>query len=430
MNPLLLLSRKSMWNRRGAVALTVLSIALSTAMLLGVERIRRQAREGFTRTVSGTDLIVGARTSSLHLLLASVFHLGDVTQNIDGHTVEELSERPGVVWTLPLALGDSHRGYRVVGTLPEFLTHYRYGDDQTLKLRAGAGWADDETVILGADVARELEYGLAEKLVVAHGGGEVALVEHDEHPVHVGGILEPTGTPIDRVILMHVFALERMHEPYDEHAHEADPLEEALEHRTSHVHSAACTHGVEEGMTVSAVLVGVENPAGLLGLQRWVNSYEEEALVGVLPGVALQDLWQVTGIVERLLRVLGLLVVGVGLTGMTVALLSGLNERRREIAILRALGAHPRLVILLMVGEAFWVTLSGVLLGLGTLSAGTLLARPWLAARLGMTLPVAAPTPMEWGLMAAIVLCGLLVSLVPASQGYRRALTDGLTVRV
>ena len=205
------LAFKSLRNRRVTVALTVLSIALSVTLLLGVERIRAQARENFTSTISGTDLVVGARTSAVHLLLFSVFRIGDANNNVRWDSYQAIAARREVAWTIPLSLGDSHRGYRVLGTNADYFSHLRYARDRTLEFAAGRPFAAANEAVLGADVARALGYGLGQSIVVAHGTGEEAFLEHTAQPFRVSGILARTGTPADRTIHVSLEGLDALH---------------------------------------------------------------------------------------------------------------------------------------------------------------------------------------------------------------------------
>ena len=194
------LAVKSLRNRKFTALLTVLSIALSVMLLLGVERIRSESRESFTATISGTDLVVGARSSPVHLLLYAVFRIGNPTNNLRWDSYQAIAQRPQVAWTIPLSLGDSHRGYRVVGTDDNYFEHFRYARDRALRFAQGRAFADEHDTVLGADVARTLGYRLDDQIVIAHGAGEVSFVEHDELPQRVVGILAPTGTPVDRTV--------------------------------------------------------------------------------------------------------------------------------------------------------------------------------------------------------------------------------------
>lgn len=152
-------------------------------------------------------------------------------------------------------------------------------------------------------------------------------------------------------------------------------------------------------------------------------------MLAVLPGIALQELWQIVGIAETALIGVSVMVVATALLGMCVMLLSGLEARRREIAIFRAMGARPGTVLLLLMLEAFLTALAGVLAGGVTLYAGLLLARPWIDSAFGLWLPIHPPDGNEIRALAAILLAGLLSGLVPAWRAYRQSLSDGMTLR-
>ena len=178
MSPVFMLSLRSIANRRLSVALTVLAVALAVALLLGVERLRTDARAGFAQTISGTDLVVGARGGAVQLLLYSVFHIGDATANLSWASVEHVAALPQVKWLVPLALGDSHRGHRVVGTTTDFFLHYRHGEGSSLAFAAGGPFAEAPAraedifqAVVGAEVAARHGYRLGDRIVLSHGGG-------------------------------------------------------------------------------------------------------------------------------------------------------------------------------------------------------------------------------------------------------------------
>ena len=430
------LSLKSLRNRHVTVGLTVLSIAFSVALLLGVERIRREAQASFTSTISGTDLIVGARTSPVQLLLSSVFRLSDATNTMKWDSYQAIASHPGVAWTIPISLGDSHCGYRVLGTTRAYLDHLRYGRKQSLNLREGEWSEQDDGAVLGSEVAATLAYAVGDLVVVAHGAGEVSFIEHDEHPFHVTGILAPTGTPIDRTIHVSLAGIDAIHAdmtgaPSEE---DVDPLAAALarlDHNhdhEGHVHDAHCGHAVAGEIT--ACFVGLQNRSAALGLQRMVNEYDEEALSAVMPASALQQLWELVGVVEKALLAVSGFVVLVGLTGMMVALMIGIDQRRREMAILRSVGARPSHILGLIVGEAGLVTFLGVVLGYALLFLLIMVLQPMLTSRLGLHLSLAAPVAWEIGLAVGICVAGLLIGLLPAYRSYRYSLADGLMVKV
>lgn len=414
------LAFKSLWNRRLAAAFTVLAIGLSVALLLGVERLRSDARTGFTDTISGVDLIVGGRSGSVQLLLYSVFHIGSATNNIGWKSQQEIAAHPGVAWTVPLSLGDSHRGYRVVGTSTDFFDRYRYARDRRLDFAQGGPFASTFEAVLGAEAAERLGYVPGQEIVVAHGAGDVSFIEHADMPFTVVGILARSGTPVDRSIFVGLDGIEAIHLGWQ---------------------GGAPIPGLSIGpqlaqrmdltpKTVTAVLVGLESRGATFRVQRFINEYAGEPLLAILPGATLQELWDLIGIAERALLAVSALVVLVGMAGMLTVLLAGLEARRREMAVLRSVGARPRLMLGLIVGEAGALSLAGIAVGLAILYGLMLIARPLVESEWGMILTLGLPTIREAVLLLLVFMVGLLSGLLPAWLAYHRSLADGLTVRL
>lgn len=416
---MLQLAIKSLLNRRGTVLLTVFTIAISTALLVGVERLRGETRSSFSSTLSGTDLIVGARAGTLQLLLYSVFRMGEPTANVSWTTYQEIAAAPPVAWTVPISLGDSHRGYRVLGTTDAYFKHYRYGNKQALRFAQGGPFEGVYETVLGSEVADKLGYALGQEIVIAHGIGRVSFAEHDDKPFRVAGILAPTGTPVDRTVHVSLAAIEAIHLDWQSGTRlpgQSISAEEALKQDLT-------------PKTITAFLVGLKSRVATFALQRQINEYRAEPLSAILPGVALQQLWSLTGVAENALRIVAACVVIVGLLGMLTALLTMLNERRREMAILRSVGARPHTVLGLLVLESATLTLAGIALGTLLLYAIIAVLRSIAASRFGLFLGLGPPSAMELVALSAIFCAGLLVGLLPAWLAYRRSLSDGLTVR-
>jgi putative ABC transport system permease protein len=418
--PTLTLALKSLLNRRFTALLTLLSIALSVALLVGVERVRVEARASFGSTISGTDLIVGARSGPVQLLLYSVFRIGNATNNISWQSYQDIAAHPKVAWTVPISLGDSHRGFRVLGTTPGYFEHYRYARDRGLVFAAGEGFDDLFDAVLGAEVADALGYELGDEIVIAHGAGDVRFARHDDKPFRVAGILKRTGTPVDRTVHVSLEAIEAVHLGWQGGAPMPGLTPTAAQVRAMDLTPEAIT----------AVLVGLKSKIAAFAVQRYVNDYREEPLLAVLPGVALAELWSLIGVAEGALLIVSGFVVLVGLIGMLTALLIGLNERRREMAILRSVGARPAQVLALVIGEAAFLTLIGLLLGIALLYGLLALGQPLIESRLGLFIGIGALSPHEWLLMATVLAAGLLVGLVPGWRAYRMSLADGLSIRV
>jgi putative ABC transport system permease protein len=414
------LAARSLWNRRFTAGLTLLSITLAVTLLLGVEKVRTEARDGFRSAVSGTDLIVGARAAPVQLLLHSVFRIGDPTANVRWSSYERIAAHPLVDWSIPIALGDSHRGYRVLGTTDAYLAHFRHGDDEALALARGAWFEDLLDVVLGAEVARALGYGIGDALVLSHGSHAVSFHDHDALPFRVAGVLAPTGTPVDRTLHVSLEAVEAIHLGWEAGV--------PLPGRT--VDEAGARAADLRPETLSAFYLGLDSPVAVLQLQALVNGWREEPLTAILPAVALQQFFSLVGVAEDALLLVSGFVVLTGLAGMMTMVLASLSERRREMAILRSVGARPGHVLVLLLAEALVLTVLGTLLGAALVQALILAGGPVLEDLAGIRFAAGWPSPREWGLMGAVVVGGTLAGLVPAALAYRRSLADGLTVRL
>ena len=420
MTALFQIAWRSAWNRRFTLALTVLSIALSTFLLLGVERIRTELRQNFSSSVSGTDLIVGARTGSTQLLLYSVFRIGAATNNLQWKSVQALAAHPGVAWVVPVSLGDSHRGFSVLATTPAYFERLRYGNRQPLRLREGKPFAELFDAVVGAEVADALGYRVGQQITLAHGSGEFDVSDHADKPFTVVGVLARTGTPVDRTVHIGLEAMEAIHLEWVGGAPMPGLKIPAEQVRKFDLAPKA----------VTAVLVGLKNRAAVFAVQRWVSTYGGEPLMAILPGVALDELWRVVGVGENALLLMSALVALVSLAGLVSVVMAGLNERRRELAVLRAVGAGLRHVLALLALEGALVTVLGVLLGVTMAVLGIALLSPWLQAQFGLTLSLSEPTLNEWLLTASLLVAGWLASLLPGIRAYRLSLADGLSPRI
>ncbi len=415
------LALRSLWDRRGTALLTVLAVALAVALLVGVEKLREGTRAAFERTITGTDLVVGARSGQLNLLLYSVFRIGDPTNNITWESYQALSRRPEVAWTVPLSLGDSHRGYRVLGTSQAYFQHYRHGEDRSLVLAEGKVFDDLFDAVLGAEVARALGYRLGDEIVLAHGIGSVSFADHGDKPFRVAGILAPTGTPVDRTVHVSLEAIEAIHLGWES----GTRLGRAPQASADEVRKLEL-----QPKQITAFLVGLKSRAAALRYQRVVNTYPEEPLLAIIPGVALTQLWSVLGVAEKALTAIAVFVVGVGLLGILTSILTSLNERRREMAVLRAVGARPWHVIALLVVESAVLALAGAVLGVALVHLALAVGAPLLEARAGLALVGIAPGLFDLAVVGAVTLAAAGMGLLPALRAYRASVADGLTVRV
>ncbi|HSR54016.1 MAG TPA: ABC transporter permease [Acidobacteriota bacterium] len=417
---ILSLAYKSLGNRKLTTFLTLGSIALSVALLIGVEKVRTGVRESFSNTISRTDLIVGARGGAIQTILYTVFGMGSANNNLSWDTYQYFKNHPAVGWTIPYSLGDNHRGYRVIGTDDNFYRHYRYRGDRQVTFEQGRSPQEVFEVALGQDVAAALDYSLGQEVSINH-GITPGFLGHDDKPFTVVGILDQTNTPIDRSIYITLEGISAVHIDWQEGAPprpgEAIPAEEIHDHDL-------------EAEQITAFFLGTNSRIDTLRLQREINTYEGEAVMAVIPAVALNELWRGIGYAEDGLQVITIFVVIVGLLGMLVSIYTTLNERRREMAILRAVGSGPGRIVGLLVLESGLLASAGALLGTGLAYLLLTVFQPVVESRFGLYVPIEALSPLEYAYIGAVLAAGFLVGLVPAFKAYRNTLADGLSMRL
>jgi len=416
---ILRLAWQSLANRWLTATLTILAIAVSVMLLIGVEKVRTGARQSFADTISGTDLIVGARSGALNLLLYSVFRIGNATNNITWKTYQEISKAPDIDWIVPISLGDSHHGFRVMGTTTDYFKRYHYRRTHTLEFAEGKPFSDLFDAVIGADVAAQLGYKIGDRIIVAHGLGSTGFLEHDDKPFRVSGILAKTGTPVDRTVHVSLEAIEAIHVDWQSGARIPGQSVSADEVRKMDLTPTAIT----------AALIGLKSKLAIFRLQRAINEYRVEPLSAILPGATLQELWGLVGTAETALAAVSAMVVVTALLGMVTMILTTLNERRREMAILRSVGARPATILSLLVAEAALLIVLGALTGIVLLYATLIGLQPYIDRVYGLYIAIEPLKSSELISLGAIVLAGVLAGLLPALHAYRLSLADGMTVR-
>ncbi|WP_038890888.1 ABC transporter permease [Vibrio campbellii] len=419
MSAVVKLAWKSLMNRKATAILTIMTVAISVVLLLGVERIRTQAKDSFANTISGTDLIVGGRSGQVNLLLYSVFRIGNATNNIDWKSYQEFANHRAVDWAIPISLGDSHKGFRVMGTNHSYFEHYKYGSKQPLTFSEGREFNGLFETVLGSDVAKQLGYKIGSEIIIAHGISDVGFSRHDNLPFKVVGILAPTGTPVDKTVHVSLEAIEAIHVGWESGAR-LGPTPSAADLKTRDF----------QPKQITAMLVGLKSRIQTFALQRQINTYPKEPLSAIMPGVALHELWGMMSVAEQALMAVSGFVVVAGLLGMLSSLLTSLQERRREMAILRAMGARPKHVFSLLISEASLLTFAGIITGVAGLYSILALLQPIIQQSYGIHLTLTALSPYEWMLLGFVQCAGIVIGFIPAFRAYRQSLSDGMTIRI
>ena len=411
-----LLAQKSLASRRSTAILTIVSIAVSVILFSGVEKVRVNAKSSFANTISGTDLIVGARSGSIQLLLYSVFRIGSATNNISWKSYQHIAQQKGVKWTIPISLGDSHRGFRVMGTSRDYFSVYQYGEKRTLKFTSGKQFEAVFDAVIGSEVAKTLNYSIGDQVIISHGIGSASFTQHKDKPFVISGILEHTGTPVDRTVHVSLAGIEAMHINWNG----------AVKKRKT---SKVVTESNLQPESITAFLVGLDSKIVSFKMQRYINDYAGEPLLAIFPGIALHELWSLMSVAEKALLIISLFVVVAALTGMLAVSLAGLNERRREVAILRSVGASHWHIMGLLITETVLLTMIGIIIGLIMLYSSIWVAQPLIEKNYGLFIPITAPNVRELGMISVLLAASFLVGLVPAYFAYKNSLADGMSVR-
>jgi len=405
------LAEKSLLNRKGSVILTVLAMSVSVFVLLGVEHMREQTRESFRGTVSGVDLIVGARTGSLNLLLYSVFRMGSPTNNIEWSSYQQIASNSKVAWAIPIALGDSHKGFRVMGTTADYFKHFSYGRKYSLTFADGRAFDGVFDVVLGSTVAKKLGYTRGEKIVLAHGLGQTSFSLHDDRPFKVVGILEATGTPVDQTVHVSLQGIEAIHVDWQQGV-------KVPGHKISNEQLMAQDLTPK---TITAFMLGLTSRMAIFRVQRDISQYRKEPLTAILPGVALAELWQMMGLMENTLRLVSGLVFIAALLGLSAMMLASIREREHEIHLLRVVGASAGFIFLLVEMEALLISVLSILIGAGALYFGLLLAGGFLSSNFGLHIGANILSETNLAFMGLVIIATLLAAALPSFFAYQKA---------
>ena len=418
------LAWRSAWSRRHALAMVALSVSVSVLILLGVQQLRHDARQSFTQALSGVDLIVGPRGSASELMLYSVFQVGRPSRTMAHEAYVALRALPQVRWAVPVQLGDTYRGFPVLGTTPELFEVFQT-QGARLQWAQGRPFADPQAdagavveAVLGAQVAARHGLSVGDRLVLTHGRSDGLAPDHADQPFTVVGVLQATGAPIDRNVIISLQGFEALHQGMGA---PGLPWLGGVGAAPTVAERAALVP-----RELTAVWVGLHARTEVFSARRGIERLPQDSLMAVLPGVALDELWQVVKLAENALLAIGVLVAVSGMLSVAAVLMVGLSARRKELAVLRALGATPLALLGLVWLEALGVCLLGMLGGLVLHGLGLWALQDLLRTELGIAVQWGWPTAeVAWSL-AGLVLAAWLAASVPALRAYRLSLVDGL----
>jgi putative ABC transport system permease protein len=414
--------------------LTAASVALGVALFVAIGVLRQASEQGFQRTAGICDTIVGAKGDSLQLSLNTLYHMGFSTGNISLASFNEIRNQEGVSWAAPIALGDSYRSHRIVGVSSEFFEQVKIAGSGNLSFsegrsfdfsteqfveehehlfgeqQAGHDHEDDEhfsyQAVIGANVATKLLLKVGDKIVPTH-GVEKSTERHDDAASEIVGILAATGTPIDRAIYIPIIAYYKMEG-----------------HATDH---EAELEGTRDARGISAIMLSTKS--GYYRQQIYRNINNRLDAMAVFPSIEMRKLFKLIGSGDIVLRIISLLVVVVALIGVLVSLYNAMGARRKEFAILRALGASRRSIITIVSLESAVIAFMGAVFGVLLASLAALVLATELHKFSGVTINVSLAVE-EIYLIAIVTLAGALAGLIPALEAYRTEAAKQLSSNV
>jgi putative ABC transport system permease protein len=419
------LAFKSLLNRKSSVLLTLCAMTISIVIMLGIDHIGKQAKRSFNTTISDVDLIVGSRSSSLNLLLYSIFRMGSATANIDWQTFENINADNKVKWSIPISLGDSHKGFRVLGTNNNYFKHYKHGASQSLNFARGKALQHVFDLVIGADVASTLGYKLGDSLTLAHGLVSTHFNQHNKQFM-VTGILKPTGTPVDKTLHVSLQGLDALH---------LSPAEKPLITKSNTQLYRAKQDQQQypkqqldpsyKGQSITAVLLGLKSKFMIFSLQRQLNTNRNEPLLAIIPGVVLSDLWQTLAAVEKAMRLIIALVFVSTTLGLSAMLITSIKERYHEMQLLRIIGASPLFILAIIKIEAILISISSIGLAILLLYIGFIPAQSYFLNKYGIYTQTNIMSLIDVYWLGLIFACTLIAAIPAAWVAVKRSLLSG-----
>ena len=415
MKILINLAYQSLLSRKITVFLTIISLTVSIVLFLSIDTLRLGAKKSFFGNVKSGDLILGSRSGEIQLLLYSLFQIGSPTNNISWESFQEISKKPEIDWIIPISLGDSHKQFRVMGTTKEYFDRFSYRKNQKLKYQEGTYFENTFDVVIGNDVAKMLNYKLEDSIIIAHGIASQSL--HDEFPFKIKGILNKTGTSIDRLVVVSLEALEAIHKDWKTGSKIPNKIINSKKNYT------------EQDLIpkeITAAIIKLKSPITIFKIQREINDYEFEPLQAIIPGIVLTKLWQVVSVTENIMLSISAMVIVSALIGLIAILYSTLNNRRKEMALLRIVGASPKTIFSLLLIEALIISFLSIIIAILFSQFLNLILFPILDQKFGIYLENKFILLKDLYFFVIILFTSVFVSIFPALQAYKNSINDGI----
>ena len=346
-------------------------------------------------------------------LSISLFQIGNPTNNISWDSYKEISKNPDIEWMVPISLGDSHKQFRVMGTSQAYFERYEYRNEKKLAFQNGSVFTDLYDVVIGSDVAKKLNYNLNDNIVIAHGISSKSL--HDEFPFKVKGILKKTGTSVDRLVLVSLEALEVIHKDWKAGI-KIPNAKKSNNNNYNHL----------EPKEITAAIIKIKSPIKIFEIQRQINKYEFEPLQAIIPGISLSKLWQIVSVTENIMLLISVMVIISSFIGMTAILYSTLNGRKKEMALLRIVGASPYTIFTLMITEALIIAISSIFISICLIQVLALIFFPILDQNFGLYLESKFLSVKDLLFLLSVLFLSVIVSIFPSLKASKDSINEGI----
>ena len=384
-------------------------------LLLSIERIQNGTKQSFNYSISGVDSIIGPRSSPIALVLYTIFHIGKPTNNITYETFKYLNERKDIDWIVPIALGDSYDEFRVIATTSDYFEKIKFGDNNQITFDKGNNSLELNNTIFGADVAKKLNSNIGDRINIVHGSNADMGIEHDEISFELSGILDKTGTPIDKLVFINLQGYELVHLGWKSG-------KKIFSLKNQDLSKIDASQLIPK--TITAAFVGLKSKLTIFNFQKDIREYLEEPISAVIPSIALSELWSIVGVVDKGFKLLSWIVIVISLIAMVTLIINSLENRKREMLIYRANGASPLDLSFMVVIEAIFIGLLSIILALIFVSLISYFASSQLSIHFGVSTNFSFLTVNEATILSIILLAGVLSSLLPAFITYKNNLNQ------
>ncbi|HMS33044.1 MAG TPA: ABC transporter permease [Ignavibacteria bacterium] len=401
---------KNLKQRSLSSLLTIFSIMIGVALVISIILLRQESEEAFNQTATGYELIVGPKGSSLQLTLNTVYQIGLPIQNMPLSAYELLKNDKRVKLAVPYVLGDNFKNFRLIGTVPEIFTEFEYKKGIKYKISPGRIFENDLEAVIGSETAQRTGLKVGDTFTGSHGVDSYEGAEaHDEFRFNVTGVLEKTFTPVDRVIFV------TMNSVWKIHHHEA---EESKDTAVS----------LKKENTITSILLKLKNPVYFDLIRRQINDNKYEGInaQAVLPVLEIKQLFDIIGNINSILLVIAYLVIFVAAISILVSLYNSMNERKRDIAIMRSLGATKFTILKIIVLEGALISLTGALSGALLGHFTIFIMKNKISDLAGIQITGTAFNIIELYIFAGTIILGIIASIIPALKAYNTDVAKNL----